>query len=108
MTASSLPRSARRRPAAVAIGLWILLAIVVFNVTYDWQTRAAGHAFVQSQLARRQQGEPIISINDGFRPMVREAAANSAVWLVLIAAAGSGATLIVARNDALSEREPKG
>ena len=106
MTTSPLPGLARRRPAAVAIGLWILLAIVVFNVTYDWQTRAAGHAFVQSQLARRQQRQPTITVNEGFRPMVREAASDSVVWLVLIAAAGSGATLIAAGNQARGE--PKG
>ena len=98
MTASSLPRSARRRPAEVAVGLWILLAIVVFSVTFDWETRAAGHAFVRSQLARRQQGQPIISINDGFRPMVREAAGHSAVWLVLIAAAGIAATAVAGKQ----------
>ena len=35
-----------------AMGLWLLLAIVVFNVRFDWQTRMAGHAFVRSQIVR--------------------------------------------------------
>jgi hypothetical protein len=84
--------------ARVAIGLWILLAIVVFSVTFDWETRAAGHAFVAAQLARQQQGQPPISINDGFRPMVRAAAAHSGVWLIAIAVAGTAATTIAARK----------
>ena len=82
------------RSVRLAIGLWCLLALVVFNVTFDWETRAAGHAFVSSQLARQRQGLPPISINDGFRPMVRAAARNAAGWLALIAAAGTAATFV--------------
>ena len=88
----SLPRSARW-----AMGLWILLAIVVFNVRFDWQARMAGHAFVRSQIVRHQQGMPTLSINDGFRPMVRDAARDAAVWLVAVAAAGAAATALAAR-----------
>jgi hypothetical protein len=94
MTVFSLPR-----PARLAIGAWWLLAIVVFNVRFDWQTRMANHAFVRSQLARQAQGLPVLTINDGFRPMVRAAARDAAVWLVLIAAAGSVATTVVSRRD---------
>ncbi len=99
MTASPLPRSARRSGVRVAAGLWILLAIVVFNVTFDWDTRAAGHAFVASQVARQQAGLPTITINDGFRPMVRAAARHSAIWLIGIAAAGTAATAFAARKS---------
>jgi len=81
-----------------AIGLWLLLAIVVFNVKFDWDVRAANHAFVRSQLARHQQGLPTISINDGFRPMVRDAAQHAAVWLVVIAVVGCAAAA-AARRD---------
>ena len=82
------------RQAKLAIGLWWLLAIVVFNVRFDWQTRVANHSFVASQLTRQKQGLPVLTINDGFRPMVRAAARDAAVWPVLIAAAGSVATAI--------------
>jgi hypothetical protein len=86
-----------RRPVRVALGLWLLLAIVVFNVRFDWLTRMAGHAFVRSQIVRHEQGLPTLSINDGFRPMIRAAARRSALWLVAIAAAGAGATALAAR-----------
>ena len=82
----------------VAIGLWMLLASVVFSVTFDWETRAAGHAFVQSQVERRQQGQPAISIDDGCRPMVRAAAGHAAVWLVVIAAGGTAAIVAASRG----------
>jgi hypothetical protein len=88
MTAFSWPRQAQ-----LAIAVWWLL------VRFDWQARIAGYAFVQSQIARQAQGLPVLTINDGFRPMVRTAARDAAVWLVLIAAAGSAATAVVSRLD---------
>ncbi len=99
MTASSLPRSARRGQVRVAIGLWIVLALAVFSVVFDWQTRAAGHRFVQSQMLRHRQGQPAISINDGYVPQVREAAAGAAVWLVVIAVGGSAASAIAGARE---------
>ena len=89
---TSLPRSAR-----LALALWLLLAIVVFNVRFDWQARLAGHAFVRSQIARHEQGLPTLSINDGFRPMIRAAARQSAGWPAAIAVAGAAATALAAR-----------
>ena len=95
MTNAPLPRSSRQ--VRFAIGAWLLLAVVVFSVRFDWQTRVAGYAFVRSQLSRQAQGLPVVTINDGFRPMVRDAAREAAVWLVLIAAAGSAATAAAAK-----------
>ncbi|HYB95591.1 MAG TPA: hypothetical protein VEC39_11490 [Vicinamibacterales bacterium] len=85
------------RPAAVAIGLWLALAIIVFNVRFDWQTRIAGHVFVQSQLARHRQGLPPVSINDGFRPMVRDAAGEAALWLMAVSGFGLASVIAVQR-----------
>ena len=98
MTVLSMPRLVRR-PAQLAIGLWLLLAIVVFNVRFDWQTRIAGYAFVRSQVARQSSGLPVLTINDGFRPMVRAAALDAAVWLAVIAAAGSVLTAAAAWRE---------
>lgn len=81
-----------------AISLWLLFAIVVFNVRFDWQSRSAGHAFVSSQLMRQQQGLPPISINDGFRPMIRAAARDAAMWFVVIAAFGAASTAAASRS----------
>ena len=87
-----------KHPARTAIGLWFLLAIVVFNVKFDWDVRAANHAFVRSQIVRHQQGLPTLTINDAFRPMVRDAAQQAAVWLAVIAVAGTAATVVAQRG----------
>ena len=94
-----LPPSARPGPVRLAIGLWLLLAAVVFNVKFDWDARQANHAFVRSQIVRHQQGLPTLTINDGFRPMVRAAAQRAAVWFAVIAAAGAAATAVAARAN---------
>ncbi len=83
----------------LAMGLWAILAVIVFNVTFDWQTRVAGHKFVQAQLLHQRQGQPTISINDGYTPMVRAAARRSAVWLVGIAGAGTAAVIAAGRRQ---------
>lgn len=83
--------------ARLAIGLWAVLAVVVFNVTFDWQTRAAGHAFAGSQVRRHAAGLPVATINEGFRPMVRAAARQSGVWLGLILGTGVVATAAASR-----------
>jgi hypothetical protein len=88
-----------REQVRLAMALWFVLAIVVFNVTFDWNVRAANHAFVRSQIVRHQQGLPTLTINDGFRPMVRDAARRAAVWLAAIAAAGTVATAVAARAN---------
>jgi hypothetical protein len=71
------------------MALWLLLALVVFSVRFDWQTRMAGHEFVRLQILRQRQGLPVQTINEGFRPMVRAAAVDASRFLVLIASAGA-------------------
>ena len=90
-----------RTSARTALALWFLLAIVVFNVRFDWQVRAANHAFVRSQIVRHQQGQPTLTINDAFRPMVRQAAIDGATWLASIAALGALLTFAAARRTRL-------
>ena len=88
-----MPRSARW-----ALGLWLLFAIVVFNVRFDWNTRIAGYRFAAAQIDRRAQGLPLQTINDGFRPMVRQSALDASIWLVAIAGAGAVLTLIASKT----------
>jgi len=72
-----------REQVRLAMALWFVLAIVVFNVTFDWNVRAANHAFVRSQLVRHQ----------------RDAARHAAMWLAAIAAAGTAATVLANRGQ---------
>ena len=86
------------RPVLLAISLWLLFAAVVYSVTSDRQTKAAGRAFANEQVARFERGERPISINDGFRPRVRAIAARSGAWFLVIAGTGAAATAWAARR----------
>ena len=66
------------------MALWALLAIIVFNVTYDWKIRMAGHSFVAAQLDRQRHGLALPTLNEGFRPLVRQAALEAGPWMVLV------------------------
>ena len=85
------------RRARLAIALWAMFGFAVFNVTFDWQTRAAGLVFAGAQLQRHAAGVPVVTINDGFRPMVRAAALRSSGWLGLILGTGVVATIAATR-----------
>lgn len=85
------------------MALWFVLAIVVFSVRFDWETRMAGHAFVHSQVVNEQRGLPLQTINDGFRPMVRTAAIDAGKWLVLIAVAGTVLTIGASKRSRLRD-----
>ena len=89
--------------ARLALALWAVLAIAVFSITFDWQTRRAAWQFMGQQLERRAQSRPVATIEEGFRPMMQAAARQSAVWLLLILAGGAGAVLIAARRDRRSD-----
>ena len=88
------------RSRRVAILLWLVLAFVAFNVSFDWKSRTAGLAFVRSQIAHQRRGEPIPTIEQAFCPLIRQAAADSAVWLVGIAVTGTALTLAASRRRA--------
>jgi hypothetical protein len=90
-----------RGEAKLALALWAVLAIAVFSVTFDWQTRQAAWQFMGQQIEGRAQGWPVATIEEGFRPMMHAAARQSAVWLLLILTGGTGATLIAARRSTI-------
>ena len=88
-----------RRPVRLALALWAVLAVAVFSVTFDWQTRRAAWQFMGQQSQRRAQGLPLDTIENGFRPMMHAAARQSAVWLLLILGGGTSAVVVASRRS---------
>jgi hypothetical protein len=88
-----------RGPVRLALALWAVLAVAVFSVTFDWQTRRAAWQFMGQQSQRRAQGLPLDTIDNGFRPMMHAAARQSAVWLLLILGGGTSAVLVASRRS---------
>jgi hypothetical protein len=65
-----------------------LVAFVVWNLTFDYQLRRAGDAFVAEQLADWTLRQPPRLIRDAFRPRVAQAAMISTMAAGLVAGAG--------------------
>ena len=76
----------------VALVAWGAFAVVVWNVTFDWAVDREAFAFVRAQAARQAQGVPLATLNEAFRPRVRQAAVRSTGWTVLVLVLGAGGT----------------
>jgi hypothetical protein len=99
MTSEALSRTFRTsRLVKWSLALWAVLAIAVFSITFDWKTRQAGVDFIRLQMARRSQGAPPDTIDHGFRPRMRSAAMESAVWPLVMFATAAGVILVSSRR----------
>ena len=84
---------------------WVpwLVAFVVWNLTFDYQLRRAGDAFVAEQLAGWAQQQPPRLIRDAFTPRVTQAAMMSTATAAAGLVAGAG-VLAVRRRARGSQR----
>src|SRR5688500_9149149 len=94
-----------RAEVKLALALWAVFAVAVSSVTFDWRTGPAACPCMARHSQRRAHGLPLGTMANGFRPMTRAAAKQSAVWLRLIRAGGTSLVRVAARSAALSERE---
>src|SRR5262245_39410503 len=77
--------------ARLAFGLWVALALVVWNVVFDRVLVVAGRQYVYSATRAARAAEPYLRVDDWMRPAVSRAVrtANGAAALTLaIGAAG--------------------
>src|SRR5262245_17460679 len=82
--------SALRRSVAtvrIAIGLWIVWAVAVWNVVFDHVIVLAGRRYIAAASAAAQAGAAYARMDDWMRPAV-----TTGVW---VASAASGAILLV-------------
>ena len=83
----------------LAAALWIVLAVVVWNVVFDQVLVFAGRRYVQAASAAASAARPYVRIDDWMRP-----ALDRALWTATLAA---GAILIVGLVGVrVAERNP--
>jgi len=75
----------------VAIALWLALAFVTWNVSFDRSVADAAHAFTREQIVRHQQGLPAIPIEAGFSPQLSPAALRASLYAGAVLACAMGA-----------------
>ena len=87
-----------------AFCFWLLLAFVTWNVVFDRQVAVSAVAFTRELTRVEQRGAPVVSIDSGFSPDVRAAAARASVWAAGILVLGAVVSLTAARS--LGARPP--
>ena len=80
--------------------LWVLAALVTWNVVFDREVAVAAIEFTREQILRYDRGEPVRAIEAAFRPEIGRAAAVATVWAALVLAGG----LVVRRLASASRR----
>lgn len=86
------------RPVRVAVVLWILLGVVVWNVVFDRVLVLAGRRYVHAAAVSFQQDGVYLEIDDWMRPAI-----TRGIWLAsaagaATAAAGLAAVALAARH----------
>ena len=71
-----------KRLARVAVALWVLWAVVVWNVVFDHTIEVAGRAYLHAAALADHSGGPYARIDDWMRP-----AASRGLWTAGLAAA---------------------
>ena len=80
----------------LAVGLWIVWAVVVWNVVFDRVLVEAGREYVRTAMAAAAGHGPYARIEDAMRPAVPRAVALACAAAGVIAAVG----LVVFRRAA--------
>ena len=78
--------------------IWAAFAFVTWNVVFDRHVYMASMHFTQDQIEKFQAGQPIDSIERGFRPHVRQAAWEASAWGGSVLATGLGLALALRRR----------
>ena len=75
------------RAARIATTLWVVWAVIVWNVVFDRVIVVAGRRYVRAAALAAQAGGPYARIDDWMRPAV-----TAGLWM---ASAAAGAILIL-------------
>ena len=78
--------SARAR--RIAIALWVVLAIVVWNGLYDLRITLGVRDYLLKQALHDAGRGPVVTISEAMAATVRDAVAVASLWATIILVAG--------------------
>jgi hypothetical protein len=73
----------------LAIGLWLALAFVTWNVVFERQVSLASARFTRDNVERHLRGDEVPTLDAAYRPHVRVAAQSASLWAGGVLAAGA-------------------
>lgn len=84
----------------LAVALWLALTIVTWNVVFDRAVWTAAEQFTRDNVERHARGEAVPTINDAYRPKIRDAFRHASLWAGGVLAVGAVALAVVRRPSA--------
>jgi hypothetical protein len=87
------PPQRRSHYARVAIGFWLLVGLVTWNVLFDREIKRAENRYVQLQAASERGEGPAVTIRGVMDPAISRAVRVATGWSVLVTGAGLVATV---------------
>jgi hypothetical protein len=88
------PERARR----IAIGLWLLLAVVAWNALYDLRISLGVRDVLIARSLHEAGRGPAVALADAMRGTVRDAVFVATLWAAILLAAGLWTVRLLART----------
>ncbi len=89
-----------RRPVRLALAMWVMVAVVVWNGLYDLRISLGIRDYLMQAALHDAGRGPDVSMADMMRVTVREAVELATFWAAFVLAAGLGTVLILTRAQA--------
>jgi hypothetical protein len=80
--------TALTRTRRITFGLWILIAVVVWNGLYDLRITLGVRDYLLKQALHQAGQGPAVTISDAMRETVRDAVMVATLWASIILCAG--------------------
>ena len=80
----------RRLAGRVALVLWLLAALVTWNVVFDGRIRAGAREYVDRQAAFEQGRGPRADMDEVMRAAAMAGLRSATMWTLLVLASGVG------------------
>src|SRR5512139_1044447 len=90
------PRLPARRAIRVAIGLWLVFGIVLWNALFDHAIVIAGRNYLYRQSQALRHNGPAVTIAGVMRPAAARGAIVASCWSLAVTAAGLAAVRVAA------------
>jgi hypothetical protein len=87
------------RALRLAVVLWVVLAVVVWNVVFDRMVVLAGRRFVYAAALADERAGPYLHADDWMRPAISHGALTASVVSGALLAVGFAALVLAARHE---------
>lgn len=96
-----MKRGVLTRTRLLALALWLVLAIVVWNSVFDEAVNEAAHRYIATAIEASRAGQPLVSMDAIMRPAIVHGAWAATAWGLLTVAIGIAGLVWSVRRERL-------